>query len=115
MDIQENLRVEPLLLHVERSQLRWFVHLVRMTPGHIPGEVFWACPTGRRPWGQAQDTLEGLYFSAGLGMPQHRIKELMEVAGKREVWAEVATPATRTLDKQTMMDGWFTTYSINMP
>ena len=29
-DIQEELRVEPLLLHVERSQLMWFGHLVRM-------------------------------------------------------------------------------------
>ena len=30
LDIRERLRVEPLLLCIERSQLRWFGHLVRM-------------------------------------------------------------------------------------
>ena len=49
--ILERLRVEPLLLHIERSQLRWFGHLVRMSPGRLPGEVFWACPPGKRPRG----------------------------------------------------------------
>ncbi|KAI3362523.1 hypothetical protein L3Q82_012816 [Scortum barcoo] len=29
----EELGVEPLLLHIERSQLRWLVHLFRMPPG----------------------------------------------------------------------------------
>ena len=50
-DTQERLRVELLLLllHVGRSQLRWFRHLVRMPPGRLPGEVFEACPSERRP------------------------------------------------------------------
>ena len=34
--IREGLGVEPLLLCVERSQLRWFGHLVRMPPGRFP-------------------------------------------------------------------------------
>ncbi|XP_048870381.1 uncharacterized protein LOC125742436 [Brienomyrus brachyistius] len=34
-DIRESLRVEPLLLHVERSQLRWFGHLARMEPVEV--------------------------------------------------------------------------------
>uniref|UniRef100_A0A3B5KJ05 Transposase Tc1-like domain-containing protein n=1 Tax=Xiphophorus couchianus TaxID=32473 RepID=A0A3B5KJ05_9TELE len=50
--IREELRVEPLLLHIERSQLRWLGHLVRMPPGRLPGEVFQARPTGRRPRGR---------------------------------------------------------------
>ena len=29
-NIQERLRVEPLVLHIEWSWLRWFKHLVRM-------------------------------------------------------------------------------------
>ena len=33
--IPEGLGVEPLLLCVERSQLRWFGHLVRMPPGRV--------------------------------------------------------------------------------
>ncbi|KAK7895761.1 hypothetical protein WMY93_021086 [Mugilogobius chulae] len=46
---REELGVEPLLLHIERGQLRWLGHLFHMPPGHLPGEVFRACPTGRRP------------------------------------------------------------------
>ena len=46
--IWERLRVEPLLFHIERNHL----HLVRMPLGHLPGEVFRACPTGRGPRGR---------------------------------------------------------------
>ncbi|KAK7940110.1 hypothetical protein WMY93_003436 [Mugilogobius chulae] len=49
---REELGVEPLLLHIERGQLRWLGHLYRMPPGRLPGEVFRACPTGRRPRGR---------------------------------------------------------------
>ncbi|TWW63621.1 hypothetical protein D4764_03G0006290 [Takifugu flavidus] len=38
--IREELGVEPLLLRVERSQMRWLGHLVRMPPGCLPGAVF---------------------------------------------------------------------------
>lgn len=33
------LGVEPLLLGVKRSQLRWFRHVIRMPLGHLPLEV----------------------------------------------------------------------------
>ena len=45
--IREGLGVEPLLLRVERSQLRWFGHLVRMPPGRLPRELSQARPAGR--------------------------------------------------------------------
>ncbi|KAK3571064.1 hypothetical protein QTP86_001311 [Hemibagrus guttatus] len=57
---QEELGVEPLLLHIKRGQLRWLRHLFRMPPGRLPGEA---------P-GKTQDTLERLCLSAGLGMPR---------------------------------------------
>jgi len=47
--IREGLGVEPLLLCIERSQMRWLRHLVGMPPGHLSSEVFWAHLTGRRP------------------------------------------------------------------
>ena len=50
--IQEGLGVEPLLLRIERSQMRWLGHLVRMPLGHLPGDVFRAHPIGRRPRGR---------------------------------------------------------------
>ncbi|TWW53451.1 hypothetical protein D4764_0047490 [Takifugu flavidus] len=36
---QEELRLEPLLLPVERSQLRWLRHLFQRPSGHLPREV----------------------------------------------------------------------------
>ncbi|KAI3371978.1 hypothetical protein L3Q82_006852 [Scortum barcoo] len=78
---REELGVEPLLLHIERSQLRWLGHLFRMPPGRLPREVFQACPTGRRPRGKTQDTLERLCLSAGLGTPRGPPEELEEVSG----------------------------------
>ncbi|KAI3360478.1 hypothetical protein L3Q82_002265 [Scortum barcoo] len=70
---REELGVEPLLLRIERSQLRWLGHLFRMPPGRLPREVFQACPTGRRPRGKTQDTLERLCLSAGLGTPRDSV------------------------------------------
>ncbi|TWW74447.1 R2DM Retrovirus-related Pol polyprotein from type II retrotransposable element [Takifugu flavidus] len=87
--IREELGVEPLLLRVERSQMRWLGHLVRMPPGRLPGEVFRACPSGRRPPGRPR-TRWREYVSRPvwerLGIPPD---ELEEVAGEREVWASL--------------------------
>nr|XP_049618290.1 E3 SUMO-protein ligase PIAS2 isoform X1 [Syngnathus scovelli]XP_049618292.1 E3 SUMO-protein ligase PIAS2 isoform X1 [Syngnathus scovelli]XP_049618293.1 E3 SUMO-protein ligase PIAS2 isoform X1 [Syngnathus scovelli] len=84
--IRERLGVESLLLHVERSQMRWLGHLIRMPPGRLPGEVFRACPTGRRPRGRPRtrwrDYVSQLAWER-LGIPRD---ELDEVAGEREVW-----------------------------
>ena len=86
---REELGVEPLLLHVERSQLRWLGHLYRMPPGRLPREVFRACPTGRRPRGRPR-TRWGDYVTRlaweRLGVPP---EELEEVSGEREVWGSL--------------------------
>ncbi|KAK7939602.1 hypothetical protein WMY93_002928 [Mugilogobius chulae] len=86
---REELGVEPLLLHVERSQLRWLGHLFRLTPGRLPGEVFRACLTGRRPRGRPRtrwrDYVSRLAWER-LGIPP---EELAEVCGDREVWASL--------------------------
>ena len=82
--IRERLGVEPLLLCVERSQLRWFGHLVRMPPGRLPREVFQACPAGRRPRGRPRtrwrDYISALAWER-LGIPQ---AELVDVARERD-------------------------------
>ena len=49
---REELGVELLLLHIERSQLRWLGHLFQMPPGRLPWEVFLACPARRGPRGR---------------------------------------------------------------
>ncbi|KAK7906634.1 hypothetical protein WMY93_015246 [Mugilogobius chulae] len=75
---REELGVEPLLLHVERSQLRWLGHLFRMPPGRLPGEVFRACPTGRRPRGRPRtrwrDYVSRLAWER-LGIPPEELAE----------------------------------------
>ncbi|KAK3560105.1 hypothetical protein QTP86_033893, partial [Hemibagrus guttatus] len=65
---REELGVEPLLLHIERGQLRWLGHLFWMPPGRLPGEVFPGMPHREEAPGKTQDT--GLCLSAGLGTPR---------------------------------------------
>ncbi|XP_071059967.1 anamorsin isoform X1 [Pseudochaenichthys georgianus] len=79
-DIRERLGVEPLLLRVERSQLRWFGHLVRMPPGCLPREVFQARPRTR--W---RDYISSLAWER-LGIPQ---SELVDVAREKKVWGSL--------------------------
>ncbi|KAK0144601.1 putative uncharacterized transposon-derived protein F52C9.6 [Merluccius polli] len=87
--IREELRVDPLLLRIERSQMRWLGHLVRMPPGCLPDEVLRARPTGRRPRGRLRtrwrDYVSRLAWER-LGIPR---EELDEVAEEREVWASL--------------------------
>ncbi|KAK3515715.1 hypothetical protein QTP70_029929 [Hemibagrus guttatus] len=81
---REELGVEPLLLHIERGQLRWLGHLFRMPLRRLPGEVFRACPTGKRPRGRPRtrwrDYVSRLAWER-LGVPP---EELEEVSGERE-------------------------------
>ena len=87
--IRERLGVESLLLCVERSQLRWFGHLVRMPPGRLPREVFQACPAGRRPRGRPRtrwrDYISTLAWER-LGIPQ---SELVDAARERDGWGRM--------------------------
>lgn len=47
---RESVGVEPqLFTHIDKSQTRWLRHLIRLPPGHLPGEVFQAHPKGMRP------------------------------------------------------------------
>ncbi|KAK7919109.1 hypothetical protein WMY93_010393 [Mugilogobius chulae] len=74
---QEELGVESLLLHVERSQLRWLGHLFRMPPGVSPG-----IPPGLLPLGgdleEDSGHAEGLCLSTGLETPQDSPRKLAE-------------------------------------
>ena len=87
--IWEGLGVELLLLCVERRQLSWFGHLMRMPQWHLPREVFLACPTGRRPRGRPRTGLRDYISSLAwerLRIPQ---SELVDMAGEREVWGSL--------------------------
>ena len=47
--IRESLKVESLLLYIERSQLRWLGHVLRMPHERLAYQVFEAMPQGKRP------------------------------------------------------------------
>jgi hypothetical protein len=51
-NIRETLQIEPLLLHIERSQLRWLGHVLRMPHNRLPYQIFQAAPAGKRPIGR---------------------------------------------------------------
>lgn len=61
--IREGLRLEPLVLGIQRWQLRWSRHLSRMPPGQrgVSGMSYW----GEAP-GQTQDTVGRLCLLGGL-------------------------------------------------
>ena len=47
-EIRKSLNIEPLLLRIERSQLRWFGHVNRMPQERLPKQVLLARETGKR-------------------------------------------------------------------
>jgi hypothetical protein len=54
--IRETLNVEPLLLKIEKSQLRWFGHVLRMPTDRLARRVYSSLPTGKRPVGRPRNT-----------------------------------------------------------
>ncbi len=83
--MREGLAVESLLLCVERSQLRWFGHLLRMPPGHLPvvSQVRPAVKRSRgRPRSKWRDYVSVVAWER-LGIPS---SELVDVAREGEVW-----------------------------
>ena len=51
-EIRKSLSIEPLLLRIERSQLRWFGHASRMPQERLPKQALLAKANGRRPVGR---------------------------------------------------------------
>ena len=85
-EIRKSLNIEPLLLQIGRSQLRWFGHVSRMPQEKLPKQALLAKANGRRPVGRPRtrwtDHIEDLGWNR-LGL---RPSEMMEVMEDREVW-----------------------------
>ena len=54
--IRNSLQLEPLSSHIERNQLRWYGHMVRMSENRLPGKVCECKPAGRRGKGRPRST-----------------------------------------------------------
>ena len=108
-DIQRELGVEPLLLRIKRSQLRWFGHLTRMPPGRLPFGGFPGTSDGEETLRQTQNPLERLYISSGLGTPRDPpggAGERCWGEGGLESPGEPTASATRPRTSGMKMDGW---------
>ncbi|CAM1301752.1 Uncharacterised protein r2_g1153 [Pycnogonum litorale] len=95
-EIRETLQVEPLLLQIERSWLRYYGHVMRMSSDRIANKVLKTHPTARRPRGRPRmglsDYIRNLVQSR-LGICPD---VLPEVASERGHWRELL----RTLPPQ---------------
>lgn len=88
--IREALDLEPLLLFTEKSQLRWFGHVLRMGPDRLARQVFQATPDGRRPVGRPRnrwmDQADALLQRAG-----HDPDDAETLAADRHRWKAITT------------------------
>ena len=85
-DIRESLNIEALLLRLERSQLRWYGHVTRMSQERTAKKLLCSTPIGRRfkgrPRTRWRDYVEDLSWSR-LGIPT---EHLSFVAEDRYAW-----------------------------
>ena len=85
-EIQKSLNIVPLLLRIERSQLRWFGHVSNVPQERLLKHALLAKANGRRPVGQPRtrwtDYIEDLGWNR-LGLHP---SEMMKVMEDREVW-----------------------------
>ena len=102
---REELRVEPLLLHIERSQLSWLRHLYRMPPGSLPRWCSWHTPPG----GDLEKDPGHAGVTMSLGWPGNALGAKGSVWGEGSlgVPAQTAALATRPrISRRRWMDGW---------
>ena len=85
-EIRKTLNVEPLLLRIERSQLRWFGHVSRMPQERIPKQVFLAKSNGKRPIGRPRTRWQDYIANLGWNRLGLHPTELDEVTMNRDVW-----------------------------
>ena len=86
-EIRKSLNIEPLLLRIKRSQLRWFGHVSRMPQERLPKQALLAKANGRRPVGRPRNGwtnyIEDLGWNRLIGTSPSQMMEVME---DREVW-----------------------------
>ncbi|VDO83429.1 unnamed protein product [Soboliphyme baturini] len=55
-DIRKSLGIQPLLLQIEKSRLRWLGHVLGMPPERKAKQLFLENPIGKRPRGRPRLT-----------------------------------------------------------
>ena len=85
-EIQNSLNIEPLLLRIERSQLRWFGHVSIKPQERLPKHALHAEANGRRPVGRPGTRWTNYIENLGWNRLGLCPSEMMEVMEDCEVW-----------------------------
>ena len=85
-EIQKSLNIEPLLLRIERSQLRWFGLVSRKLHERLPKQALLAKANGRRPVGQPRTRWTNYIEDLGWNCLGLHPSEMMDVMEDCEVW-----------------------------
>ena len=85
-EIRKSLNIEPLLLRIERSQLRWFGHVSKMPQERHPKQALLAKANGRRPVARSRTRWTDYIEHLGWNRLELHPSEMMEVMEDREVW-----------------------------
>ena len=85
-EIRKSLNIEPLLLLIEKSQLRWFGHVSRMPQEKLPKQALLSKANGRRPVGRPRTRWIDYIENLGWNRLVLRPSEMMGVMEDREVW-----------------------------
>jgi hypothetical protein len=85
-EIRKNINVEPLLLQIERSQLRWLGHLLRMPSERLVHKVWDACPVGTRPRGRPRNRWKDQALRTCERIPLRNWVDIKTAAEDRSKW-----------------------------
>ena len=85
-EIRKSLKIEPLFLQIERSQLRWFGHVSRMPQERLPKQALLAKANGRRPVERPRTRWINCIEDLGLNCWGLHPSEMMDAIDNREVW-----------------------------
>ena len=85
-DIREELNVESVLVFIERSQLRWYGHVMRMDQNRQPVKYYKWTPVGRRPVGRPRKRWKDAVGEAVAvrGKTLEHVEEMELYADRRE-------------------------------
>ena len=85
-EIRKSLNIDPLLLRIERSQLRWFWPYKQNATGKLPKQALLAKANGRRPVGRPRTRWTDYIKDLGWNRLGLRPSEMIEGMEDRDVW-----------------------------
>ena len=85
-EIQKSFDIEPLLLRIKRSQLRWFGHVSRTPQERLPKQVLLSKANRRRPVGRPRTGWTNYIEDLGRNCLELRPSKIINVMEDREAW-----------------------------